>query len=70
MTVMRPCLWARVFGPRLCQRCGVNEAVYEELWRTLGKRKMSKFIEDLLRPHVLGESLNDGYKAIAQDQRG
>ncbi len=46
----------------------LDEAVYEGLWRTIGKRKMSQFIEDLLRPHVLGESLDDGYKAMAQDQ--
>ena len=46
----------------------LDEAVYDGLWRTVGKRKMSQFIEDLLRPHVLGNSLDDGYKAIAQDQ--
>ena len=46
----------------------LDEAVYEGLWRTIGKRKMSQFIEDLLRPHVLGKSLDDGYKAMAQDQ--
>ncbi len=45
----------------------LDEAVYEGLWRTIGKRKMSQFIEDLLRPHVLGNSLYDGYKAMAQD---
>lgn len=36
----------------------LDEAVYEGLWRTIGKRKMSQFIEDLLRPHVLGKSLD------------
>lgn len=46
----------------------LDEAVYEGLWRTIGRRRMSQFIEDLLRPHVLGESLDDGYKAMAQDQ--
>ncbi len=46
----------------------LDEAVYEGLWRTIGKRKMSQFIEDLLRPHVLDTSLDDGYKAMAQDQ--
>jgi predicted CopG family antitoxin len=46
----------------------LDEAVYEGLWRTIGKRKMSQFIEDLVRPHVLGQSLDDGYKAMAQDQ--
>jgi len=46
----------------------LDEAVYEGLWRTIGKRKMSQFIEDLLRPHVMGQSLDDGYKAMAEDQ--
>ena len=46
----------------------LDEAVYEGLWRTIGKRRMSQFIEDLLRPHVMGATLEDGYKAMAQDQ--
>lgn len=45
----------------------LDEAVYDGLWRTIGKRRMSQFIEDLLRPHVMGASLEDGYKAMAQD---
>ena len=28
----------------------LDEAVYNGLWRTVGKRRMSQFIEDLLRP--------------------
>ena len=46
----------------------LDEAVYEGLWRTIGKRRMSQFIEDLLRPHVLTTALDDGYKAMAEDQ--
>jgi len=46
----------------------LDSAVYEGLCRTVGKRRMSQFIEDLLRPHVMGASLEDGYKAMAQDQ--
>jgi hypothetical protein len=46
----------------------LDEAVYEGLWRTIGRRRMSQFIEDLLRPHVMCASLDDGYKAMAQDQ--
>ncbi len=30
----------------------LDEAVYEGLNRTTGKRRMSQFIEDLLRPYV------------------
>jgi hypothetical protein len=46
----------------------LDEAVYDGLWRTIGRRRMSQFIEDLLRPHVLGQSLDEGYKAMAADQ--
>ena len=45
----------------------LDAAVYEGLWRTVGKRGMSQFIEDLLRPHVLDAALDDGYKAMATD---
>ena len=45
----------------------LDEAVYDGLNRTIGKRRMSQFIEDLLRPHVLDTSLDDGYKAMAAD---
>jgi predicted CopG family antitoxin len=46
----------------------LDDAVYEGLYRTIGKRRMSQFIEDLLRPHVLGATLDDGYRAMAADQ--
>ena len=45
----------------------LDEAVYEGLNRRIGKRRMSQFIEDLLRPHVLDAALDDGYKAMATD---
>ena len=46
----------------------LDEAVYDGLWRTIGRRRMSQFIEDLLRPHVLGGSMDEGYKAMAADE--
>jgi hypothetical protein len=45
----------------------LEEAVYDGLYRTVGKRKMSKFIENLLRPHVIDSALDSGYKAMAED---
>ncbi len=48
-------------------RVWVHETVYEGLYRTVGKRRMSQFIEDLLRPHVVDSSLDDGYKAMRED---
>lgn len=45
----------------------LDEVVYEGLYRTIGKRKMSQFIEDLVRPHVLDSTLDAGYQAMAKD---
>ena len=45
----------------------LDEAVYEGLYRTVGKRQMSQFIEDLLRPHVIDSTLDAGYQAMAAD---
>ncbi|WP_245593875.1 addiction module antitoxin [Comamonas badia] len=46
----------------------LDEAVYEGLYRTVGRRKMSQFIEDLIRPHVADTSLDSGYQAMAADK--
>jgi predicted CopG family antitoxin len=46
----------------------LDEAVYDGLYRTVGKRKMSQFIEDLLRPHVSDEALDAGYRNMAADE--
>ena len=46
----------------------LEEEVYEGLNRRIGRRKMSQFIEDLVRPHVLDTSLDEGYKAMSMDK--
>ncbi|MDR2819955.1 MAG: hypothetical protein LBB60_05445 [Desulfovibrio sp.] len=45
----------------------LDEAVYDGLYQMIGKRRMSQFIEDLVRPHVMNASLDDGYRAMAED---
>ena len=45
----------------------LEEAVYEGLYRTVGKRRISQFIEDLVRPHVVDTTLDAGYRAMAKD---
>ncbi len=45
----------------------LDEAVYDGLYRTIGKRRMSQFIEDLIKPYVLDTSLDAGYRAMAAD---
>ena len=45
----------------------VDEAVYEGLYRVVGPRKISQFIEGLLRPHVVREHLDQAYADMARD---
>ena len=45
----------------------LDEAVYDGLYRTIGKRQISQFIEDLLRPHSMDTALDEGYRAMAAD---
>lgn len=47
----------------------VDEEVYEGLRKTIGPRKISKFIEDLVRPHVLRPDLEAGYAEMARDEK-
>lgn len=46
----------------------LDEEVYDGLYRRIGKRRMSQFIEDLVRPHVVDTALDAGYQAMAADQ--
>ena len=42
--------------------------MYEGLQKVIGRRRISRFIEDLLRPHVLGQDLEAAYQQMAQDE--
>jgi hypothetical protein len=46
----------------------LDESVYDGLYRIVGKRRMSQFIEDLVRPHVMDTALDAGYQAMAADK--
>jgi predicted CopG family antitoxin len=46
----------------------LDEAVYEGLQKVIGRRRISRFIEDLLRPHVLGQDLEAAYQQMAHDE--
>jgi predicted CopG family antitoxin len=46
----------------------VDEDVYAGLHKVIGRRRISQFIEDLVRPHVIGIDLEDGYRALAADE--
>lgn len=47
----------------------IDEQVYEGLYRVVGPRHISQFIESLVRPHVLGKDLEAAYQAMAQDEQ-
>lgn len=46
----------------------IDEAVYDGLVRVVGRRKISKFLEDIARPLVVKDDLESGYQAMAADQ--
>jgi predicted CopG family antitoxin len=46
----------------------VSEAVYEGLHSRIGKRRISQFIEQLARPHVLSSDIEAAYREMAADQ--
>ncbi len=46
----------------------IDENVYDGLYATVGPRRISRFIENLLRPYVLHPDLESGYQAMAHDE--
>ena len=46
----------------------IDERVYEGLYRVVGTRRISRFIEDLVRPHVLYPDLEAAYQEMAEDE--
>jgi predicted CopG family antitoxin len=46
----------------------VSEAVYEGLHRTIGRRRISQFIEKLARPHVVRQDMEASYRGMAADE--
>jgi predicted CopG family antitoxin len=46
----------------------IDEEVYEGLRTVIGPRKISRFIEDLVRPHVVRKDLYGAYKEMAADR--
>jgi predicted CopG family antitoxin len=46
----------------------VKDEVYEGLHRVIGARRISRFFNDLARPHVTGGDLLEGYRAMPADE--
>ena len=46
----------------------VDADVYDGLHSVIGRRRISRFLNDLARPHVVGQDLSAGYAAMASDE--
>lgn len=46
----------------------VDERIYEGLHKIVGRGHISKFIEDLVRPHISKQRLHAAYKQMAEDE--
>ena len=46
----------------------VDDDVYDGLRRVIGQRRISRFLNDLARPHVMPGKLAEGYRAMAGDE--
>ena len=46
----------------------VEDEVYAGLHNVIGRRRISRFLNDLARPHVLAPDLAEGYRAMAADE--
>ena len=46
----------------------LDSRVYQALHDVVEPRQISRFVESVLRPHVLAKDLETGYRLMAQDQ--
>ena len=46
----------------------IDEEVYEGLYEIVGPRRISRFIEELVRPYVLNTDLDAAYADMAADE--
>jgi hypothetical protein len=46
----------------------VDERVYAGLHTVVGRRRVSQFIESLVRPHAIGKDLDVSYEQMARDE--
>ncbi len=47
----------------------IDEEVYAGLHKIIGPRKISKFVEEMVRPHVVRPNLESAYSQMAKDKK-
>lgn len=45
----------------------IDEEVYEGLYKNIGPRKISRYIQEIVRPHVVRPNLDSAYAEMAKD---
>jgi len=46
----------------------LDERVYDGLHRVVGRRRISRFLESLARPHVMGRDREAAYRQMAREE--
>lgn len=46
----------------------VEDAIYDLLYLKVGARKIGKFLQELARPYLMDDQLDDAYAAMAEDE--
>jgi predicted CopG family antitoxin len=46
----------------------IDERVYDGLHNMIGRRRISRFIESLVRPHVVDKDLEAAYRQMAKEE--
>lgn len=54
--------------PRRKLTITVEDSVYRGLHKVVGRHNISRFLNDLARPHVVCDQLEAGYRAMAADE--
>jgi len=47
----------------------IDEKVYEGLHAVVGRRRISRFIEEAVRSHVIPKQLEEAYRQMAADEK-
>ena len=46
----------------------VDDRIYHGLHTVIGRRRISRFIESLVRPYIMGKDLETAYAQMAQEE--
>jgi hypothetical protein len=64
------CEFSAFTSPRTAKKLTISmsDEVYRVLYAVIGRRRISRFLEDLARPHVTGKRMEAEYLTMARDE--